>query len=126
MAKTLIFVCSILVSLNVFLYACESDCIKCHPKLVGKNGAMDSNHKILTTCIKCHTKKSMEKVNMGITSCGEDCWKCHDIKKVSKINIKEHKSLNKCIKCHLSKDKNIFHFEKDNKFQNENLINIIE
>ena len=109
----------------VVLYACESNCVACHPKLIKKNGQMDSDHKILTTCIKCHTKKSMQKVDMGVTSCGEDCWKCHNIKKVAKVNIKEHKALNKCIKCHTKNIKNIFDFDDKKSIDHQNLIDIL-
>lgn len=119
-------ICIILISLVIALYACESNCIACHPKLIEKNGRMDNNHKILRTCIKCHTKKQMKKVNMGITSCGEDCWKCHDIKKVAKANIKEHKALNKCIKCHTN-NKKVFNFDNDKKngTDHKNLVDIL-
>jgi len=116
----------VLACFTTTIFACESNCVACHPKLIQKNGKMDNNHKILRTCIKCHTKKQMKKVNMGITSCGEDCWKCHDIKKVSKINIKEHKALNNCIKCH-KKNKKIFNFDGNGKniADHKNLIDIL-
>jgi hypothetical protein len=109
----------------VYLQACESNCVVCHPSLVKKDGKMDSNHAVLTTCVKCHTKKSLEKVDMGLKSCGEDCWKCHDIKKVSQVDIKEHKSLNKCIKCHTSRGKDIFKFDDAKDTSGKNLIDII-
>ncbi len=110
---------------GIGIYACEGNCVACHPKLIKKNGKMDKNHEILTTCKKCHTKKSLSKVNMGATSCGQDCWQCHDMKKVAKTNIKEHKVLNTCIKCHTAKDKNIFKFDNSKQYSGKNLIDII-
>ncbi len=110
------------------LSACEGDCLSCHPKLLDKNGKMDTNHQILSKCKNCHTKKSLSKIDMGTDSCGQDCWQCHDIKKVQKTGIEEHKHLDKCIKCHISIDKNreIFKIGKNNFHKKEFLVNLIE
>jgi len=102
------------------LFACDGNCVSCHPKLV-KNGKMDKNHKILRTCIQCHTKKENEK-NHG--ACGQDCWQCHDITKVNKIDIPQHRALPKCIKCHESINKHLL-IPDSNPFQGDVLKSII-
>ena len=108
--------------LSVALFACDANCVTCHPSLV-KNGKMDVNHKILNNCVRCHTPNEEQKSH---DTCGADCWSCHDIKKVSKINIPEHKVLSKCIKCHVALDKQFFYLKKDNdNFVNKYLKNNI-
>ena len=85
------------------IFACDGDCIKCHPALI-KSGHLDKNHEILSTCIKCHKVTSDDLQRMGAI-CGQDCWQCHDVKKVMKIPNKAHLSLNRCIDCHTKLDK---------------------
>ncbi len=81
------------------LFACEGDCISCHPGLL-KDGKFDKEHQVLETCVTCHTKEQMSRIDMG-GGCGQDCWECHDVDKVSKSGVKEHEGLDRCIKCHL-------------------------
>lgn len=90
--------------MRVSLFACDANCVTCHPKLL-KNGVMDDNHKILERCTKCHTE---EKSSNDHGACGQDCWSCHDITKVNKVDIPEHRILPTCIKCHESINKHLF------------------
>jgi len=99
-----------LIFLKIFLFACEGDCMACHPGLL-KDGKLDKEHQVLKTCVNCHTKEQMIQIDMG-GGCGQDCWECHDVKKVSKSDIKEHKGLNKCITCHMKLKKEGFIFER--------------
>jgi len=94
--KLIVFLLTFAVVNNVF--ACDGDCMKCHPTLL-KHGKLDSNHKILQSCVKCHKLKNNDLLRMG-SACGEDCWECHSIKKVMTVPIREHLALNKCIACH--------------------------
>jgi hypothetical protein len=89
------------------LYACEGDCLFCHPKLVKEGGHLDKDHAVLTSCKTCHTQEEMAKIDMG-SGCGQDCWECHDIKKVTQSQVPQHQGLQKCIDCHLTLDKNLF------------------
>ena len=91
-------------SLFTTLFACDANCLACHPKLA-PNGKYDNNHKILKRCTNCHTQDPNEEDH---GACGADCWECHDIQKVGDVNIPEHKVLAKCIKCHESVDKHLF------------------
>ncbi len=79
-------------------YACDGDCIKCHPNLV-KSGLLDKDHQILSKCINCHKISSNDLDRMG-SLCGQDCWECHNIKKVMTIKNEEHLALDSCIECH--------------------------
>ncbi len=94
---------------SVSLFACEGDCMACHPGLL-KDGKLDKEHQVLKSCVNCHTKEQMEKIDMG-GGCGQDCWECHDVKKVSASGIKEHEGLQKCITCHLKLKKEGFLIE---------------
>ena len=97
------------------LFACDGDCIKCHPTLI-KSGSLDKNHKILAKCIDCHKITSNDLMRMG-SLCGQDCWECHSVKKVMSIKIKEHQVLDKCINCHEKLYKNDLLFDnKENIF----------
>jgi len=89
------------------LYACEGDCVLCHPKLVKEDGKLDKDHAVLTTCKTCHTQEEMAKIDMG-SGCGQDCWECHDIQKVTRSHVPQHQGLQKCIDCHVTLDKNLF------------------
>jgi glycyl-tRNA synthetase (class II) len=93
-AKILIFI----IFLSIGAFACEGDCVKCHPTLI-KSGHLDSNHAILSKCKNCHKETTEDFMKMGAV-CGQDCWDCHSIEKVKKIKIKEHIVLDKCIACH--------------------------
>ncbi len=99
----------VLIFLKIFLFACEGDCMACHPDLL-KKGKLDKEHQILKTCVTCHTKEQMSKIDMG-GGCGQDCWECHDVKKVSSSGVKEHEGLDKCITCHMKLKKEGFIFE---------------
>ena len=94
----------LILLMRVSLFACDANCVTCHPKLL-KNGVMDDNHKILERCTKCHTE---EKSSNDHGACGQDCWSCHDITKVNKVDIPEHRILPTCIKCHESINKHLF------------------
>ncbi|MDX1809575.1 MAG: hypothetical protein R3331_08560 [Sulfurospirillaceae bacterium] len=93
-----------IVCIYAVLFACEGDCLKCHQTLV-KNGKIDENHQILTTCKNCHNSTPKDFEKMG-AACGQDCWECHSVQKVMAIKIKQHEVLNNCIACHkkLAKD----------------------
>jgi len=88
---------------SILLFACDGDCVKCHPKLL-KNGKLDKNHIILGRCLNRYKVTSDDLNRMGAI-CGQDCWEWHSIKKVQKIKIKEHMVLDKCIVCHKKLDK---------------------
>lgn len=93
-----------LIFLSSFIFACDGDCIKCHPKLL-KNGKLDDNHKVLKNCINCHQVSDDDLQKMG-AACGQDCWSCHSIDKVMNVRVKdktidEHSSLSSCIDCHI-------------------------
>jgi antirestriction protein len=105
------------------IFACDANCISCHPNLLNESGKMDKNHEILNRCTRCHIAKKDEKDH---GACGADCWQCHDIKEVSKINIDEHKVLNKCIECHKSIDKDFFDISTNREFNNNLLIKSLE
>jgi len=95
MKKGLIFLFSL-------LFACESDCIICHPKLK----ALENNpknpyykqHHFLKSCTKCH-KNHPQK---GVDKCGADCFDCHSRQKLINTPIPEHRKLKNCTKCHKS------------------------
>lgn len=95
-----------LFSLSISLFACDGDCMKCHPNLL-KNNKLDANHKILAKCIECHKTSSDDLQRMGAL-CGQDCWDCHSIKKVKKIVNPSHMALDSCINCHEKLDKKPF------------------
>lgn len=96
----------ILVFVGSFLFACDGDCMKCHPSLLEKNGP-DANHKVLETCITCHQTSSDDLQRMG-AMCGQDCWDCHSIDKVQKVVNPAHMVLNSCIDCHKKLDQKPF------------------
>jgi hypothetical protein len=86
LALTLAFL-ALLVNAPVF--ACGSNCYLCH------RVPNDSDHKVIKSCVKCHSKHS----DKGLGSCGQDCFQCHDYRKVMKLS-KEHRVLKKCVSCH--------------------------
>lgn len=98
---------TILLASNIVLFACDANCVVCHPKLI-KSGKLDENHKILGRCTNCHTAKENEQAH---GACGADCWQCHSIDEVNKIDIPEHKALPQCIKCHVSLDRSLLKIE---------------
>lgn len=119
----LFFVLFVFGVLNLQLFACDANCITCHPKLI-KNGKMDKRHKILRKCVQCHTKKENETTH-GV--CGADCWSCHDIQKVSRVNIKEHRALQGCIDCHESIDKHLLEIApQNNQMQSPSLLDTLK
>jgi len=104
---TLILILTVTI-INV--YACEGDCVKCHPILL-KNSKIDNTHKILKNCKTCHSITTNDLGNMG-ASCGQDCWDCHNVREVMSITnnkgnvINEHAALNRCITCHVKLESN--------------------
>lgn len=87
----------LLISLSIFSYACSGDCLQCHPVL--KKSIDKPHHKILTSCIKCHTT-----VPQGMTECGGDCFACHSQNKLIKSERIEHQNLASCKECHINKE----------------------
>ena len=79
------------------LFACSGDCMSCHPSL--KNSINQEHHKILTSCISCHTKTPATMVE-----CGGDCFSCHSQNKLISSNRIEHKNLSACKTCHINKE----------------------
>jgi len=123
--KHLLFCIFFIYLINSIAYACDGDCIKCHPKLL-KNGKLDNNHKILKSCMKCHVVNSQDLKKMG-SVCGEDCWQCHDVSKVTAIPNRAHKSLNKCIACHKKLDKQMHYNPLENSSKDDfGLYNIVK
>jgi len=106
-------------SISALLFACEGDCLKCHPTLI-KSGRIDANHQILTTCKNCHNSTPKDFEKMG-AACGQDCWECHSVQKVMAIKIKQHEVLKNCIACHkkLAKNQGYLQINKDG-FSKEN------
>ena len=85
---------TVLFLLGTFLYACTGDCISCHPVL--KKSIEKPHHKILKSCINCHTK------NVGpVNECGGDCFDCHPRSKLIKSDRIEHQEIAKCKECHI-------------------------
>ena len=110
MKKSLAYILKIFISLTLsynIAYACDGDCIKCHPNLI-RSGSLDKDHEVLAKCIECHKISSDDLNRMG-SLCGQDCWECHNVKKVMTIKNVEHLALNDCIDCHKKlKEKNFF------------------
>jgi len=79
------------------LFACNGDCLSCHPTLK-KNILSDERHKPMLTCIECH------KDNAGTSECGEDCFACHSMKKINDSGISQHSVVKDCRECHLKTD----------------------
>ena len=107
MKKTVLF-----LLLSSLLFACEGDCMKCHPVLLQKK-QLNADHKVLATCVECHQTNNDDLGKMGAL-CGQDCWDCHSVAKVKQVNNPSHMVLDECIKCHSKLDKNLF--EKYNLF----------
>lgn len=77
--------------------ACEGDCMKCHPVL--KESITQAHHKILVSCVQCHSK-----INDPSSECGQDCFACHDKDKLIKSDLYEHQQIQNCKQCHFQKD----------------------
>ena len=77
--------------------ACTGDCTKCHPVL--KKSIEKEHHKILKTCINCHTKSSP-----SMNECGGDCFSCHKKEKLINSNRFEHQQVASCKECHVTKE----------------------
>ncbi|WP_024953625.1 hypothetical protein [Sulfurospirillum arcachonense] len=95
----LIITCTLLLS-------CSGDCMKCHPNLV-KDGSLDKDHMILTSCKECHTIENGDLEKMG-SLCGQDCWDCHSVEKTKQVQNEAHYALDRCIKCHSKLNKDDF------------------
>ncbi len=93
----------LLIFITTIMFACESDCTKCHIKLDLKM----NEHQSLNNCKTCHTKENLSNINMGDAACGADCFQCHNIKKLVETD-KEHKVLNTCMNCHNINGSNVF------------------
>ncbi|MGE4462985.1 MAG: hypothetical protein AB7D49_11175 [Arcobacter sp.] len=78
-------------------FACSGDCMSCHATL--KNSINEEHHKVLTSCIACHTKTPTTMVE-----CGGDCFACHSQNKLIQSNRMEHQNLASCKKCHINKE----------------------
>ena len=73
MFKSIVF----FLFLSIYAYACSGDCMACHPIL--KESIDQKHHKILSSCIACHTKTPDT-----MTECGGDCFACHSQNKLIK------------------------------------------
>ena len=87
----------LLISLSIYSFACSGNCMQCHPSL--EKSIQEPHHKILNSCIKCHTT-----VPQGMSECGGDCFACHSQNKLIKSDRKEHQNLASCKKCHINKE----------------------
>lgn len=87
----------LLILMTIYGFACSGNCILCHPKL--KDSIDKPHHKLLHSCIKCHTK-----LPEGMTECGGDCFECHSRNKLIKSNTIEHQKLSACKECHINKE----------------------
>jgi len=87
----------LLIFLIGLSYACSGDCMQCHPVL--KKSIEEDHHKILKSCITCHTKTPT-----SMTQCGGDCFSCHSKQKLIKSNRFEHREIASCKKCHISEE----------------------
>ena len=81
----------------ISLYACSGNCIQCHPVL--KESIERNHHKILKSCISCHTT-----MPAGMSECGGDCFSCHSQNRLIKTDLKEHQKLSTCKECHANKE----------------------
>lgn len=86
-----------LISFFFYSFACSGDCMACHPGL--KNSINEEHHKILVSCIACHTKTPDTMVE-----CGGDCFTCHSQNKLIQSNRIEHQNLSSCKTCHINKE----------------------
>lgn len=109
---------SFLFLILIFSYSisCTGDCLQCHPVL--KKSIEEPHHKILKSCIACHTK-----VPEGMTECGGDCFACHSQNDLIKTDLKEHKLLITCKECHINKEDL---FETRGIDNNSNLLDLME
>jgi len=90
----------LILFIGCLLFACNSNCTECHPKLK----EMENNpknryykeHHFLKNCTKCHTNHSLK----GEDKCGADCFECHSRKKLINTPIPDHQKLRSCTKCH--------------------------
>ncbi len=98
----------LLLFFGIVIFACESDCLNCHPKLK----PLESNpkhpfykeHHFLITCTKCHPNHKVKNDD----KCGADCFECHSRKKLINTPIPEHQKLKTCIKCHTPAPTDLF------------------
>ncbi len=101
------------------LFACSGDCVSCHPVL--KTSIEKPEHKILKSCIKCHTT-----LPEGMSSCGGDCFQCHSQNKLIKSNsVPQHRQLEACKKCHINKEDLFKTFDNQNINNSSNLMNLL-
>jgi len=88
-----------LVFFAAVLFACESDCVTCHPKLkelYNPHNKYYKEHAFLKECTKCHKSHP----SRGDDKCGADCFECHSRQKLINTPIKAHQKLRTCTKCH--------------------------
>jgi len=108
-----------LTLLITFSFACNSNCISCHPKLkklYQKDSTYYKEHYFLQNCTKCH--KNHKSNN---SQCGGDCFDCHSrVKLINTTHILEHQKLSSCIKCHKNTLQEIIPKNNINNFLNFN------
>ena len=88
----------LILFIGCLLFACNSNCIECHPKLK----KMENNpknryykeHHFLKNCTKCHDNHPLK----GEDKCGADCFECHSRKKLIHTSIPAHQKLISCTK----------------------------
>jgi hypothetical protein len=90
--------------LGVALFACESNCLICHPKLkpleTNPHNKLYKYHHFLESCTKCHPNHPSK----GEDECGADCFECHSRQKLIHSSIPQHRKLKTCTKCHKSQE----------------------
>jgi len=87
-----------LILLITFSFACDSNCLSCHPKLkelYKKESPYYKEHSFLQDCTNCHNDHKS-----SVSQCGADCFDCHSRKKLINTPILEHQKLKSCAKCH--------------------------
>lgn len=108
----------LLITYTITSFACSGDCMQCHPVL--QKSIEKEHHKILKTCINCHTK-----VPEGMVSCGGDCFSCHSQNKLIKSARAEHQNLASCKECHVNKE-DILNFGKKSLNENDGLLEMMK
>lgn len=109
----------LLLSIFTFMaFACSGDCMQCHPIL--EKSIEKPHHKLLKTCINCHTK-----VPEAMTSCGGDCFSCHSQNKLINSNKIEHQGLESCKECHTNSE-DLLNFDKKSLNENDDLLELMQ
>lgn len=95
-----------LLILTYTLFACNGDCMSCHPKLMDGIDT-DERHKPMLGCIKCHSPNP-EKM----AQCGNDCFACHSMVKIYEADVDEHDVIQGCRDCHVGQVEKMFDMTK--------------